>query len=72
MTPVEALNAGKERVIQKCGYYITPARMANLMKAAAGIVKLLVTSDIAVNYEECRLVLKIVEGAISEAIEHES
>lgn len=52
--------------------HITPARMANLMKAAAGIVKLLVTSDIAVNYEECRLVLKIVEGAISEAIDHKS
>lgn len=24
MTPVEKLNAEKERVIQQCGYYITP------------------------------------------------
>lgn len=70
MTPVERLNEEKDRVIQKCGYYITPARMANLMKAA-GIVKLLVTSDIAVNYQECRLVLKIVEGAISDAVDVE-
>lgn len=71
MTPVERLNEEKDRVIQKCGYYITPARMANLMKAAAGIVKLVVTSDIAVNYQECRLVLKIVEGAISDAVDVE-
>lgn len=71
MTPVERLNEEKDRVIQKSGYYITPARMANLMKAAAGIVKLLVTSDIAVNYQECRLVLKIVEGAISDAVDVE-
>ena len=52
-------------------YYITPARMANLMKAASKILNLLVTADLAVSYEECRIVLKIVDGAISEAIDHE-
>ena len=71
MTPVEKLNAEKERVIQQCGYYITPARMANLMKAASKILNLLVTADLAGSYEECRIVLKIVDGAISEAIDHE-
>lgn len=58
-------------MIQQCGYYITPARMANLMKAAGKILNLLVTADLAVSYEECRIVLKIVDGAISEAIDHE-
>lgn len=58
-------------MIQQCGYYITPARMANLMKAASKILNLLVTADLAVSYEECRIVLKIVDGAISEAIDHE-
>ena len=71
MTPVERLNEEKDRVIQKCGYYITPARMANLMKAASRILNLLVTADLAVSYEECRIVLKIVDGSISEAIDHE-
>ena len=71
MTPIEKLNAEKERVIQQGGFYITPARMANLMKAAGKILNLLVTADLAVSYEECRIVLKIVDGAISEAIDHE-
>lgn len=70
MTPVEKLNAEKKRVIQQCGYYITPTRMANLMKAASKILNLLVTADLAVSYEECRIVLKIVDGAISEAVDH--
>ena len=71
MTPVERLNAEKDRVIGQCGHYITPARMANLMKAASKILNLLVTADLAVSYEECRIVLKIVDGAISEAVDHE-
>lgn len=65
MTPAERLQAEKERVLAETGAYVPPYRLANLMKAAGRILDLLTKADTNVCYEECRLVLEIVEAAIS-------
>ena len=67
MTPTERLLAEQEKIVTAQGYYIRPVRMANLMKAAARIFDILTKADTAVSYEECRIVLEIVGGAIDAA-----
>ena len=67
MTPTERLLAEQEKIVAEQGYYIRPVRMANLMKAAARIFDILTKADTAVSYEECRIVLEIVGGAIDTA-----
>ena len=67
MTPTEKLLAEQEKVVAEHGYYIRPVRMANLMKAATKIFDTLTKADTAISYEECRIVLEIVGGAIDAA-----
>lgn len=64
MTPAERLQAEKERILAETGCYVPPFRLANLMKAAGRIIDILIKADIHISYEECRLVLRIVEAAI--------
>ena len=64
MTPAERLKAEKERILSDTGVYVTPYRMANLMKAAGKITDILVKADVAVCYEECLIVLDIVASTI--------
>lgn len=64
MTPAERLRVEKERILSDTGVYVTPCRMANLMKAAGKITEILVKADIAVCYEECLIILDIVASTI--------
>lgn len=63
MTPMENLSAERDRVISERGCYITPYRMVNVMKSASSVFRSMVF-DASVNYEECRIILDIVGGAI--------
>ena len=60
MTAAERLQAEKERLLTTTGFYVPPYRMANLMKAAAKIIK----ADTNICYEECRFIMAIVDAAI--------
>ena len=53
-----------EEISGRTGRYISPYRMANLMKSAQRITDLMVKTDLAVTYEECVIVLNIVQSAI--------
>jgi hypothetical protein len=65
MTPSERMIAEKERILAETGFYVTPFRMSNLMKAAAKITDILVRADTNICYEECNIVLSIVSGTIA-------
>lgn len=64
MTAAERLQAEKEEVIKRAGFYIPPYRLANLMKAAGRITDILVRADTNMCYEECRIILAIVASTI--------
>ena len=42
MTAAERLQAEKERLLAATGFYVPPYRMANLMKAAAKIMDIVI------------------------------
>lgn len=71
MTPSERLQAEKEQILSSAGFYITPIRLSNLMRAAGKISEILVKADTCISYAECRLVLRIVEAGIRGAMEKE-
>lgn len=51
-------------IASRTGRYIPPYRMANLMKTAQRVTDLLVKTDVAMTYEECVIVLNVVQSAI--------
>ena len=53
-----------EEISGRTGRYIPPYRMANLMKSAQRITELMVKADLAMTYEECVIVLNIVQSTI--------
>lgn len=53
-----------EEISGRTGRYIPPYRMANLMKSAQRITDLMVKTDLAMTYEECVIVLNIVQSTI--------
>ena len=46
MTAAERLQAEKERLLATTGFYVPPYRMANLMKAAAKIMDIVINAAI--------------------------
>lgn len=56
MTAAERLQAEKERLLAATGFYVPPYRMANLMKAAAKIMDIVIKADTNICYEECRFI----------------
>ncbi len=66
-TPAANLKREAEIVSERTGFYITPYRMAELMKAAQKIVDVLQKNVYFVNYEESQFVLRVVMRAIEEA-----
>lgn len=65
MTAAERLQAEKERLLAATGFYVPPYRMANLMKAAAKIMDIVIKADTNICYEECKIVLGIVSTMLS-------
>lgn len=57
MTAAERLQAEKERLLTTTGFYVPPYRMANLMKAAAKIMDIIIKADTNICYEECRFIM---------------
>lgn len=53
-----------DEIASRTGRYIPPYRMVNLMKSAQKIADFLVKADLAITYEECEIVLKIVSNTI--------
>ncbi len=68
MTPAERLMAERDYIQKKYGFYITPCRLAHLMEAASKVTNILVKADTNISYQECRIVLSIVETSISGVI----
>lgn len=64
MTRGDWLKAEIARIEAERGYYIPPYLMAEMMKTANKIVSIL-TAPGGVTYEECRIILDMVENAIS-------
>lgn len=64
MTAAERLQAEKERLLAATGFYVPPYRMANLMKAAAKIMDIVIKADTNICYEECRFIMAIVNAAM--------
>ena len=64
MTPAERIRAEKDRIEKNGNIYIPPFRMANLMKVAGKIVDLMVKADTNICYEECRIILSLVEAGL--------
>ena len=71
MTPAERVQAEKERIIAEAGFYITPYRLANLMRAAARIADVLVKADTNMSYDEYKIMLGLVLATISAVTEGE-
>lgn len=66
MSTSDYIKQEANEITGRTGRYIPPYRMCNLMKAAQKIADLLVKADVAMTYEECEIVLKIVSGTIKE------
>ena len=64
MTAAERLQAEKERILAATGFYVPPYRMANLMKAAARIMDIIIKADTNICYDECKIVLGIVSATV--------
>ena len=67
MTPSERFLAERERITAATGTYITPGRRNDLVKAAGRITEILVKATTCMSYAECRIVLRLVDAAITEA-----
>lgn len=72
MTPAETLQAESARIQAKTGRYIPPYRLASMMEAANKIMKYMSSASVCVSYQECRLVLDIVDNAIKFAMGEEN
>ena len=64
MTRGDWLKAEIARIEAERGYYIPPYLMAEMMKTANKIIAIL-TSQSGITYEECSIILGMVENAIT-------
>lgn len=60
----DLLRAEIARIEAERGYYIPPYLMAEMMKTANKIISILITQS-GVTYEECHIILDMVENAIN-------
>lgn len=65
ITRLPSLREEAEAMAQKHGYYIPPYRMAELVNTANKVVKTLTGGTFQPTYEECRMVLHIVNQALN-------
>lgn len=65
-TTAEFLNKEIQEITARTGYYITPCRLANLMKTANKVMELVTKADLCMTYHESLMVLRIVSGAIQQ------
>lgn len=65
ITRLPGLQEEAEAMAKKHGYYIPPYRMAEIVKTANRVFSALTTSTFQPTYEECRMVLHIVETAMT-------
>ncbi len=72
MTNTELFRKEAEEIQGRTGFYIPPYRMASLMKTAQKIMDLLTKSDVAMSYQEIRIILDIVRGAVNGATGEEN
>lgn len=63
-TTADYIKREAEEISGRTGRYIPPYRMANLMKSAQRIAELMVKADLGMTYEECVIVLNIVQSTI--------
>lgn len=64
MTPAERILAERQKVESAGKLYITPFRMSKLMAAASKIIDIMVKADTNICYEECRIILALVEAGL--------
>lgn len=69
MTAAERLQAEKERLLTTTGFYVPPYRMANLMKAAAKIMDIIIKADTVITGDKA---VAWVTGASASAEVNES
>lgn len=72
MTASEILKKECEDIVSRTGIYVSPYRLANLLKTAGKVFDLLLKSDVCVSYNECLIVLRIVMKAIREVTGEEA
>lgn len=60
-----------QRIEAERGYYIPPYLMREMMKTADKIIDLLIKPG-GVSYEECRIIMGIVESALTAASKEKS
>lgn len=68
MNTADYIRQEAEEITSRTGRFIPPYRLANLMKTAQRITDLISRSDIAMTYDECQIVLDIVQTAVCKAI----
>lgn len=64
-TPSELLKKEAEEIEARTGWFIPPYRMPHLMSKAHKITDIL-QKDFMMSYEECAIVLRIVQCAVRE------
>lgn len=64
MTPAERILAERQKIESAGKLYITPFRMSKLMAAASKIIDTMVKADTNICYEECRIILALVEAGL--------
>lgn len=64
MTTADYVKAEADAIAGRTGRYIPPYRMAQLMDSAQKITKLLTQTGFPMTYEECGIVLQIVQSAL--------
>ena len=68
MTPGEYVRQEAAAIEERSGCYLPPYRLAVLTELANKVMKLITGGALCMSYRECRLVLKIVAGAIDAAV----
>lgn len=64
MTPAERILAERQKIESGGKLYVTPFRMSKLMAAASKIIDTMVKADTNICYEECRIILALVEAGL--------
>ena len=67
MTPGEYVRQEAAAIEERSGCYLPPYRLAVLTELANKVMKLITGGAVCMSYRECRMVLKIVAGAIDAA-----
>ena len=72
MNTADYIKREANEIAGRTGRYIPPWRMANLIKAADKVADYLMKADVAMTYEERKIVLNIVQNAIGMATGEEN